>query len=131
MGVSTIGTIHQKLCPIFSFDQNSPVHFNVNDFPSVTFVEEGVIITTPSALDKTTAFAVEKEGFLLDTLQVITSFDIMLSILSTVMFRLWMYSAVTEFISIVEFPSVTVVRFLVQVTVVAGPPVEMQDSVNW
>ena len=47
------------------------------------------------------------------------------------MFRLWMYSAVTEFISIVEFPSVTVVEFLVQVTVVAGPLVEIQDSVNW
>ena len=130
MGVALSGTIHQKLCPIMSFDQNSPVQFNVNDVPTVTFAEEGVIITTPPALDETTALAVEKEGFVFDTLQVITSFDKKLSPLPLI-FRLCMYSAVTEFISIVEFPSVTVVKFLVQVTVVAGPPVEIQDSVNW
>ena len=41
-----------------------------------------------------------------------------------------MYCAVTESSNTVSVPSVTVVESLVQVTVVAGPPVEIQVRVN-
>ena len=41
-----------------------------------------------------------------------------------------MYCAVTGSFSTVLFPSATVVEFLVQSTVVAGPPVEMQVRVS-
>ena len=40
-----------------------------------------------------------------------------------------MYCAVTRLFNTVLFPSVTVVESLVQVTVVAGPPVEIQVRV--
>ena len=42
-----------------------------------------------------------------------------------------MYCAVTGSFNTVSFPSVTVVESLVQVTVVAGPPVEIQVRVNF
>ena len=42
-----------------------------------------------------------------------------------------MYCAVTGSSNTVSFPSVTVSESLVQVTVVAGPPVEIQVRVNW
>ena len=42
-----------------------------------------------------------------------------------------MYSAVTMSLNIVMLPSVTLVKPLVQVTVVAGPPVEIQVRVSW
>ena len=41
-----------------------------------------------------------------------------------------MYCAVTRLSNTVSFPSVTVSEALVQVTVVAGPPVEIQVRVN-
>ena len=41
----------------------------------------------------------------------------------------WVYCAVTGSCNTVSFPSVTVVESLVQVTVVAGPPVEIQVRV--
>ena len=41
-----------------------------------------------------------------------------------------MYCAVTGSSNTVSVPSVTVVESLVQVTVVAGPPVEIQVRVN-
>ena len=41
-----------------------------------------------------------------------------------------MYCAVTGSSNTVSVPSVTVSEFLVQVTVVAGPPVEIQVRVN-
>ena len=44
--------------------------------------------------------------------------------------RVWVYCAVTGSFNTVLFPSVTVVESLVQVTVVAGPPVEIQVRVN-
>ena len=44
-------------------------------------------------------------------------------------FRVWVYCAVTVLDKTVSFPSVTVVESLVQVTVVAGPPVEIQVRV--
>ena len=45
--------------------------------------------------------------------------------------RVWVYCAVTGSLSTVFLvPSVTVVESLVQVTVVAGPPVEIQVRVN-
>ena len=42
-----------------------------------------------------------------------------------------MYCAVTGSFNTVSVPSVTVVESLVQVTVVAGPPVEIQVRVSW
>ena len=47
--------------------------------------------------------------------------------------RVWVYSAVVAAVAVlntVTFPSVTVTVSLVQVTVVAGPPVEIQVRVN-
>ena len=41
-----------------------------------------------------------------------------------------MYRAVTRLFNTVSVPLVTVTEALVQVTVVAGPPVEMQVRVN-
>ena len=41
-----------------------------------------------------------------------------------------MYCAVPGSSNTVSVPSVTVAEYLVQVTVVAGPPVEIQVSVN-
>ena len=42
-----------------------------------------------------------------------------------------MYCAVSGSSNTVSVPSVTVVESLVQVTVVAGPPVEIQVRVSW
>ena len=44
--------------------------------------------------------------------------------------RVCVYCAVSGLSNTVSVPSVTVVESLVQVTVVAGPPVEIQVSVN-
>ena len=44
--------------------------------------------------------------------------------------RVWVYCAVTWSSNTVSVPSVTVSEPLVQVTVVAGPPVEVQVRVN-
>ena len=44
--------------------------------------------------------------------------------------RVWVYCAVTRSSNTVLVPSVTVSLSLVQVTVVAGPPVEIQVRVN-
>ena len=49
----------------------------------------------------------------------------------TVTFRVWVYCAVTGSFNTVSVPWVTVVESLVQVTVVAGPPVEIQVRVSW
>ena len=49
---------------------------------------------------------------------------------SAVTFRVCVYCAVSGSSNTVSFPSVTVVESLVQVTVVAGPPVEIQVRVN-
>ena len=45
--------------------------------------------------------------------------------------RVCVYCAVSGSSNTVTFPVVTVVESLVQVTVVAGPPVEIQLRVNW
>ena len=50
---------------------------------------------------------------------------------SAVTLRECMYCAVVALNNTVSVPSVTVVESLVQVTVVAGPPVEIQVRVNW
>ena len=42
-----------------------------------------------------------------------------------------MYCAVVALFNTVSVPSVTVMESLVQVTVVAGPPVEIQVRVKW
>ena len=47
-----------------------------------------------------------------------------------VTFRVCVYCAVSGLSNTVSVPSVTIMEFLVQVTVVAGPPVEIQISVN-
>ena len=61
------------------------------------------------------------EGLLLTTVQLYSP--------PVVTFKVWMYVAVTGSFNTVSVPSVTVVESLVQVTVVAGPPVEIQVRV--
>ena len=51
------------------------------------------------------------------------------TITALVTVRVWVYRAVTGSSNTVSFPSVTVTESLVQVTVVAGPPVEIQVRV--
>ena len=68
--------------------------------------------------------AKEIDGLLLATVHVY------LPLISPVTFRVWRYSALIGFSNTVSFPSVTGVESLVQVAVVAGPPVEIQVRVN-
>ena len=70
-----------------------------------------------------TVLAEAEDGLLLDTVQVYSP--------SVVTVRVWVYCAVTGSFKTVWVPSVTVVESLVQVTVVAGPPVEIQVRVPW
>ena len=67
--------------------------------------------------------AESKDGLLLATIHVYTP--------GAVTVRVWVYRAVPGLSNTVLVPSVTVVESLVQVTVVAGPPVETQLRVNW
>ena len=67
--------------------------------------------------------AESEDGLLLDTVQVYSP--------PVVTVRVCVYCAVTESSNTVSVPSVTVVESLVQVTVVAGPPVEIQVRVSW
>ena len=65
------------------------------------------------------------DGLLLATVHVYVPFIL------PVTFRVWIYSAVvalTNRLSVV--PWVTVVESLVQVTLVAGPPVDTQERLN-
>ena len=62
------------------------------------------------------------DGLLLDTVHVYSP--------AVVTVRVWEYCAVSGSFSTVWVPWVTVVESLVQVTLVAGPPVEIQVSVN-
>ena len=64
-----------------------------------------------------------EDGLLLDTVQVYSP--------PVVTVRVCVYCAVTGSSNTVSFPSVTVMESLVQVTVVAGPPVEIQARVIW
>ena len=67
---------------------------------------------------------VSEDGLLLATVQVYSP--------PVVTVRVWVYCAVTGSFNTVSFPSVmTVVESLVQDTVVAGPPVEIQARVSW
>ena len=61
------------------------------------------------------------DGLLLATVHVYSP--------ANVTVRVWVYSAVTGLFNTVRVPWVTVVESLVQVTVVAGPPVEIQVRV--
>ena len=70
----------------------------------------------------TVMLAESEDGLLLDTLQVYSP--------PVVTFRVCVYCAVVALFNTVSFPSVTVMESLVQVTVVAGPPVEIQVRVN-
>ena len=63
------------------------------------------------------------DGLALDTVHVYAP--------KAVTVRVWVYCAVTGSFSAVSVPWVTVVVSLVQVTVVAGPPVEIQARVSW
>ena len=65
--------------------------------------------------------AESEDGLLLDTLQVYSP--------PVVTVRVCVYCAVTALFNTVSVPSVTVMESLVQVTVVAGPPVEIQVRV--
>ena len=67
--------------------------------------------------------AESEDGLLLDTVQVYSP--------PVVTVRVCVYCAVTGSSNTVSVPSVTVVESLVQVTVVAGPPVEIQVRVSW
>ena len=74
--------------------------------------------TVPS----TVIVAESEDGLLLDTVQVYSPV--------AVTFRVCVYCAVVALFNTVSVPSVTVMESLVQVTVVAGPPVEIQVRVN-
>ena len=67
--------------------------------------------------------AESEDGLLLDTVQVYS--------LPVVTVRVCVYRAVSGSSNTVSVPSVTVMESLVQVTVVAGPPVEIQVRVIW
>ena len=75
-------------------------------------------------LPATTIFLFAMEGLLFDTVHVY------IPSLLPVTVRVWVYCAVTGLSNTVSVPSVTVVESLVQVTVVAGPPVKIQVRVN-
>ena len=66
--------------------------------------------------------AESEDGLLLDTVQVYSP--------PVVTVRVCVYCAVTELSNTVSVPSVTVMESLVQVTVVAGPPMDVQARVN-
>ena len=70
----------------------------------------------------TMMLAESEDGLLLDTVQVYSP--------PVVTVRVCVYCAVTGSSNTVSVPSVTVVESLVQVTVVAGPPVEIQVRVT-
>ena len=63
------------------------------------------------------------DGLLLDTLHAYVP--------KAVTVRVCVYCAVTGSFNTVWVPWVTVVESLVQVTVVAGPPVEIQVRISW
>ena len=65
-----------------------------------------------------------EDGLLLDTVQVYMYSPPVVTV------RVCVYCAVTGSSNTVLVPSVTVVESLVQVTVVAGPPVEIQVRVT-
>ena len=67
--------------------------------------------------------AESEDGLLLDTVQVYSP--------PVVTVRVCVYCAVTALFNTVSVPSSTVMESLVQVTVVAGPPVEIQVRVIW
>ena len=63
------------------------------------------------------------DGLLFSTVQVYSP--------PVVTFSVCVYCAVSGSSNTVSVPSVTVTESLVQVTVVAGPPVEIQVRVSW
>ena len=67
--------------------------------------------------------AKSEDGLLFSTVQVYSP--------PVVTVRVCVYCAVSGSSNTVSVPSVTVVESLVQVTVVAGPPVEIQVRVSW
>ena len=74
-------------------------------------------------IPSTVMLAESEDGLLLDTVQVYSP--------PVVTVRVCVYCAVTGSSNTVSVPSVTVMESLVQVTVVAGPPVEIQVRVIW
>ena len=74
-------------------------------------------------LPVTTVLAESDDGLSLATVQVYSP--------AAVSVRVWVYRAVTGSFNTVWVPWVTAVESLVQVTVVAGPPVEIQVRVSW
>ena len=71
----------------------------------------------------TVMLAESEDGLLLDTVQVYSP--------PVVPVRVCVYCAVVALFNTVSVPSVRVMESLVQVTVVAGPPVEIQVRVIW
>ena len=78
---------------------------------------------TACGIPGTVMLAEAEDGLLLDTVQVYSP--------PVVTVRVCVYCAVSGSSNTVSFPSVTVMESLVQVTVVAGPPVEIQVRVIW
>ena len=68
--------------------------------------------------------AVAEDGFIFPTVQVYSPLSLPLTV------RVWTYSAVVVLATTLWVPSVILTESLVQVTVVAGPPVEIQVRVN-
>ena len=98
---------------VTSLGAGEPVEYYTNKFAETLFESSYIPIMM---------LAEPKEGLLLDTVQVYSP--------PVVTVRVWVYCAVTGSSNTVSVPSVTLVESLVQVTVVAGPPVEMQVKVS-
>ena len=81
------------------------------------------LVDTACGVPGTVMLAESEDGLLLDTVQVYSP--------PVVTVRVCVYCAVTVLFNTVTFPSVTLMESLVQVTVVAGPPVEIQVRVIW
>ena len=81
------------------------------------------IVTLRCTIPSTLIVTESDEGLVFSTVQVYSP--------PVVTVKVCVYCAVTGSFNTVFVPSVTVIESLVQVTVVAGPPVEIQVRVSW
>ena len=95
------------------------VQASQRNFATIACICIHTIIHVPCTI----RLAEASEGLLLFTMQVYSPCSVW-------PLRVWVYCAVTGSSNTVSVPSVTVSESLVQVTVVAGPPVEIQVRVN-
>ena len=80
------------------------------------------LVPSQKYIPGTVMLAEAEDGLLLDTVQVYSP--------PVVTVRVCVYCAVVALLNTVSVPSVTVMVSLVQVTVVAGPPMEIQVRVR-